>query len=76
MKYHVSQMTEFQPEIADSLLENLCGKECKGEPNYTTICAYEPEGKHCTRKDFPFFGDRLLALQDVVVKSPSNLKIT
>jgi hypothetical protein len=59
----------------DPLLPILCGKHCKNEATYANIEAPEIGQQYSARADFPFFGERLVKVQQFVLKkNPSNWK--
>ncbi|KAF4436969.1 hypothetical protein F53441_13151 [Fusarium austroafricanum] len=50
----------------DSLLLRLCCADCTQEPVYDEIGAPDVRSVYSAQHDFPFFGDRLIALQEYV----------
>ncbi|KAJ4263558.1 hypothetical protein NW762_006377 [Fusarium torreyae] len=50
----------------DSLLVRLCCADCTQEPLYDEIGAPDVRSVYSAQHDFPFFGDRLIALQEYV----------
>ena len=74
-KYCSSQVEAFDKGIADPLLATLCGRDSRRERTYTEIQAPEIEQQYSAREDFPFFGERLVKIQQFVLKkNPSDWK--
>lgn len=62
-----------QSILEDSLLDSLCAIDCRKEQLYAEVNAGPPKEQYSARKDFPFFGQRLVALQLFVVdQNPSD----
>ncbi len=53
-------------DTVDSLLGRLCGLDCSKEQLYDAIGAPDVRSVYSAQQDFPFFGDRLIALQEYV----------
>jgi hypothetical protein len=67
------ELMAFSADIADPLLEALCGKDCRNELTYEKIEAPEIAQQYSARNDFPFFGERLVEIQQFVLKkSPGD----
>lgn len=62
-------------EAEDSLLRKLCCADCTHEPLYDEIGAADVRSVYSAQTDFPFFGDRLIALQEYVrLLEPMDLR--
>ena len=58
----------------DPLLRRLCENDCKGEPVYQRILDSPVQSSYSAREDFPFFGKRLLGVQEFIIRrNPSDL---
>ncbi|EHK48803.1 hypothetical protein TRIATDRAFT_215066 [Trichoderma atroviride IMI 206040] len=63
------------PGIEDPLLRRLCGQDCRYETTYEEIKAPDVAAQYSASEDFPFWGARLLKIQQFVVnKNPSDWK--
>lgn len=63
------------PGVEDPLLQRLCGKDCRDETTYKEIKAPDVAPQYSSSEDFPFWGARLLKIQQFVVnKNPSDWK--
>lgn len=59
----------------DSLLRRLCCADCTHEPFFDEIGAADVRSVYSAQTDFPFFGDRLIALQEYVrLLEPMDLR--
>lgn len=53
-------------DTVDSLLDRLCAPDCSREQLYDDVGAPDVRSVYSAQQDFPFFGDRLIALQEYV----------
>ncbi|MCJ1371021.1 hypothetical protein MMC20_002236 [Loxospora ochrophaea] len=68
-------LQQISPEDYDPLLQNLCGQNCEAQEIYKRIDVGHVQSAYSARSHFPFFGKRLLSLQDFVLqRNPSDLK--
>ena len=56
----------------DPLLARVCGRKWNAEPLYDDLGATNPKSIYSANIDFPFFGGRLLDLQDCIVEQTAN----
>jgi hypothetical protein len=74
-RYYSKEIGRFNPETADPLLKSLCGKDYRDESTYSDIQAPDIGQQYNSQDDFPFFGDRLIKIQQFVLKkNPSDWK--
>lgn len=75
-KKHMQYRYDHTPNVVvDPLLQKLCEMDCQHEATYRDIEATDVAQQYSVEHDFPFFGKRLVKIQQFVVqKNPSDWK--